>query len=154
MKDITILDLNNGCIFIKFGDEYAHIYEKSNTTQILEDLKAWEAEHDCGSWDNNELENWEQCYNETEKLDCDEFVEQTKEFEAARILRNWLGFENDDELIREDFDNDYLTVNIGADEECYIWYCDESNNAAINVNTHEIISDEEEIDRIFNIARE
>ena len=82
MKDITILDLNNGSIFIKFGDEYAHIYEKSNTTQILEDLKAWESEHDCGSWDNNELENWEQCYNETEKLDYDEFVEELKNGEC------------------------------------------------------------------------
>lgn len=77
-----------------------------------------------------------------------------KEIEAARKLRGFLGFENDDELLQADFDNDYLTVNNGCDNRIYVWYYDENNNAAINVDTLEIISDEQEIDRLFNIGRE
>ena len=77
-----------------------------------------------------------------------------KEIEAARKLRSFLGFENDDELLQADFDNDYLTVNGGCDDKIYIWYCDENNNTAINIDTLEIISDEQEIDRLFNIGRE
>lgn len=80
MKDIKVLDLQNGTLFINFGGEYAHIYEKSSTRQIAEDFKAWEDEHDCSSWDNNEIEYWEQYYNDdtTQELNYYELMEQVE----------------------------------------------------------------------------
>lgn len=72
------------------------------------------------------------------------------EIEAARKLRDFLHFENDDELLQNDFDNDYLTVN-GSRDDKDIWYYDENYNAAIDVETLEIIDDVEVINKLFMI---
>lgn len=77
MMNVTIIDLRNGDIVINFGGEYAHTYSKTDKVQILEDLVTYADEQTCESWDNNEIEHWEDLYqNET----TDELtIEQLKE---------------------------------------------------------------------------
>lgn len=61
-KEITIIDLRNGDVFIKFGEDYAHTYWKGDANQIMDDINGFIDEPDTESWDNNEIENWASCY--------------------------------------------------------------------------------------------
>lgn len=68
-----------------------------------------------------------------------------KEVDAARALRSYLGFEDDTDLLMEDIEYGYITTNIGRDGKTYVWYADESNNVAVEVETLTLIEDEDEI---------
>lgn len=43
----------------------------------------------------------------------------------------------------------HLTENIGRDGESYFWYFDGRSNAAINISTGEIVTDESRIEELF-----
>lgn len=75
-RDITIIDMRNGDVFIKFGEEYAHIYFKGYKDQIKEDICAYEKGEDTSLWDNNEIEHWEECYESdtTDELTIEELM--------------------------------------------------------------------------------
>lgn len=53
------------------------------------------------------------------------------------------------ETIEEAISNDSLTINKGRDGKRYAWYCTEGSNVAVEVETLNIITDEEEIENLF-----
>ncbi|HPZ24182.1 MAG TPA: hypothetical protein PLC25_05025 [Bacilli bacterium] len=55
----------------------------------------------------------------------------------------------DVESVQTDIDNDYLTINKGKDGQDYLYYLDESKDVALNIATGKIITDLEELERIF-----
>lgn len=82
-RNIEILDLRNGDVFIKFGANYAHIYAKCDKQEILDSLKEFEDWEEAPEhWDNNEIEHWEECYESdtTDLLTVDDLKEE---------LENW-----------------------------------------------------------------
>ncbi len=73
------------------------------------------------------------------------------EIEAAVKLYNYIGREIEGETMQEDIENYWLTVHTGRDKQDYCWYYDGSptTNAAINIATGEIITDEARIEELF-----
>ena len=55
----------------------------------------------------------------------------------------------DVECIPEDIDNDYLTINEARDGQDYLYYLDDNKEVALNIETGKIITDLEELERIF-----
>jgi len=55
----------------------------------------------------------------------------------------------DVESAEEDYNNNYLTINKGKDGQDYLYYLDESKDVALNIATGKIITDLEELERIF-----
>lgn len=53
------------------------------------------------------------------------------------------------ETIEEAMSDDSLTINKGRDGKKYAWYCTEGSNVAVEVESLNIISDEEEIENLF-----
>ena len=80
MMNVTIIDLRNGDVIINYGGEYAHTYSKTEKVQILEDLVTYANEQTCESWDNNEIEQWENLYQSetTDILKIEELIEELK----------------------------------------------------------------------------
>jgi hypothetical protein len=62
MKKVTMLDLMNGDVMIKFGENYSHIFYKGDVEDIENCIKDFEDDEDTSSWDNNEIEKWEELY--------------------------------------------------------------------------------------------
>ena len=56
-------------------------------------------------------------------------------------LYNYLGL--DVASIESDQANDYLTINKGRDGNMYAWYMDGTHDNAINIETGEIVDDEQ-----------
>ena len=75
---------------------------------------------------------------------------KTEEIAAAELL-DYLDFDLSDveAKIEEERSNGYLTTNTGRNGKKYIWYMDESNNAAIDLETGEIIDDADFIEAQF-----
>lgn len=48
-----------------------------------------------------------------------------------------------------DYNNGYLTMNVGRDGTDYLWYVDENNNVAYNTATYELITNEDSIDGLL-----
>lgn len=63
MTDIIIYDLENGDVFVNFGEVYAHIYSKEERPQIKKDISAYQDGADLSLWDNNEIDEWNPLYN-------------------------------------------------------------------------------------------
>ena len=55
----------------------------------------------------------------------------------------------DVESAEEDYNNNYLTINKGKDGQDYLYYLDESKDVALNIATGKIITDLEELERLF-----
>lgn len=53
------------------------------------------------------------------------------------------------ETIEEAISDDSLTINKGRDGKKYAWYCTEGSNVAVEVESLNIITDEEEIENLF-----
>lgn len=53
------------------------------------------------------------------------------------------------ETIEEAISDDSLTLNKGRDGKKYAWYLTEGSNVAVEVETLNIITDEEEIENLF-----
>lgn len=77
-KNIEMLDLNNGDVFIKFGADYAHCYFKGNLEQITEDINSFESDSDTSSWDNNEIDYWNGI-----------FDDETVHLTTLEEIKNW-----------------------------------------------------------------
>ncbi len=78
-KEIKVIDMRNGDVFISFGEEYAHIYFKEECKdQIKEDIYAYKNGADTSLWDNNEIEHWKECYESdtTDELTIEELMEE------------------------------------------------------------------------------
>lgn len=84
--------------------------------------------------------------------------ELIKNIELCRKIYDYLGFlyENDIELARmieQDCKHGYLSINRGINDKefNYIWFFDGNiySNLAINIKTGELITDENEISKIF-----
>jgi len=58
MKGISAIDLNNGDMIIKYGDDYVHCYNgwQLCINQILLDIKTYRQEGDTSYWDGNDPE--------------------------------------------------------------------------------------------------
>ena len=81
--DIDIVDMQNGEVFIRFTDEYAHSYHKGDKEQILSDISEFAQDEECvNSWDGNEIEYFSQAFtsDDTELLSVRELKEE---------LENW-----------------------------------------------------------------
>lgn len=66
MKKILILDMNNGDVFLKFGDEYAHIYTKNNdVNSIVEDVNNYMNGESAELWDNNHIDYWKDAFEDS-----------------------------------------------------------------------------------------
>lgn len=79
---MEILNLRNGCIFIKYGLYYAHMYSLNNKKQIIEDIEAYRNDNDCvESWENNDFELWMRCY-DSDTTDSMSLYELMKELEV------------------------------------------------------------------------
>ena len=81
--DIDIVDMQNGEVFIRFTDEYAHSYYKGDKEQILADIEEFfEDESSVEAWDGNEIEYFSQAFtsDDTELL-------SVRELKAE--LENW-----------------------------------------------------------------
>lgn len=55
----------------------------------------------------------------------------------------------DVESAEEDYNNNYLTINKGKDGQDYLYYLDGNKEGALNIATGKIITDLEELERIF-----
>ena len=64
-------------------------------------------------------------------------------------LYNHVGIPTEEDSIIEDEENSYLTLNVGRDGKDYFWYVDENHSVAINIETKEIIDEEEQLDKLF-----
>ena len=53
------------------------------------------------------------------------------------------------ETIEEAMSDDSLTINKGRDGKKYAWYYTEGSNVAVEVESLNIITDEEEIENLF-----
>ena len=53
------------------------------------------------------------------------------------------------ETIEEAMSDDSLTINKGRDGKKYAWYYTEGSNVAVEVESLNIIADEEEIENLF-----
>ena len=53
------------------------------------------------------------------------------------------------ETIEEAISDDSLTINKGRDGKIYAWFCTEGSNVAVEVESLNIITDEEEIENLF-----
>ena len=53
------------------------------------------------------------------------------------------------ETIEEAISDDSLTINKGRDGKKYAWYYTEGSNVAVEVESLNIIADEEEIENLF-----
>lgn len=78
-----------------------------------------------------------------------------KYFELYKSIYNELNYKYKnykelEEIIQKDIKKGYLTINKGVDNYEYIWYMDENNNLAINLETKELITDEKKLQKIFN----
>ena len=78
-----------------------------------------------------------------------------KYFELYKTIYNKINYDYKsnkelEEIIQKDIEKGYLTINKGKNNSEYIWYMDENNNLAINIETEELITDEKELQRIFN----
>lgn len=70
------------------------------------------------------------------------------ELDAMLCLKcDYLG--QDAETLQDDIDNDCMTINRGHDGRIYARYLDEANNVICDIETLEIIDDEEIIDSLF-----
>lgn len=79
---MEILNLRNGCVFIKYGLYYAHIYSLCNKKQILDDIEEYKRDITCvESWENNDFEFWMKCY-DSDTTDSISFYELMKELEV------------------------------------------------------------------------
>ena len=67
-----------------------------------------------------------------------------------KINYNYKSDKELEEIIQKDIEKGYLTINKGKNNSEYIWYMDENNNLAINIETKELITDEKELQEIFN----
>lgn len=67
-----------------------------------------------------------------------------------KINYNYKSDKELEEIIQKDIEKGYLTINKGKNNSEYIWYMDENNNLAINLETKELITDEKELQEIFN----
>lgn len=67
-----------------------------------------------------------------------------------KINYNYKSNKELEEIIQKDIEKGYLTINKGKNNSEYIWYMDENNNLAINLKTEELITDEKELQKIFN----
>jgi hypothetical protein len=67
--------------------------------------------------------------------------------ELIEKLYDYLNF--DIESVENDIKHDYLTENKGRNGRTYYWYLDEVRCALIDVETGEIIDDEEFIEKQF-----
>lgn len=85
--NVKIIDLGSGDVFINFGGEFAHIYPKIAKSQILKDLAIYEKEQTCESWDNNEIEYWEEAYQDdsTDELTVDELMEELEIMTSTKM---------------------------------------------------------------------
>ena len=71
-------------------------------------------------------------------------VEEFKKYESViKYLYDEISYSYDKEDILEDIKHDYLTLNIGRDNETYIWYMDENKSIAINVKNKKILTNAE-----------
>ena len=70
-------------------------------------------------------------------------VEEQKAMEKAL---KWVATS---ESLKDAVNNDYLTINKGRDGKIYAWYFDGTSNAAVEVESLNIIADEEEIENLF-----
>ena len=59
----------------------------------------------------------------------------------------------DDDALRDDVANDFLTENVGLDGLTYLWYADDIRCCMINTTTLEIIDDVDKIDEIMGVSR-
>ena len=78
-KEISGIDLSNGNLVIKYGDDYVHCYEGwlGCLSQILYDIVTYYAEDgDTSDWDGNEIELLDEFDNCKPKdlLDSDELI--------------------------------------------------------------------------------
>lgn len=69
---------------------------------------------------------------------------------AKKLLEKADLYDLTNDKIKEEYENYYLTINKGIDGNIYYWYMDELHNIIMNINTEEIIEDEEEIQKIMN----
>lgn len=70
-----------------------------------------------------------------------------KEVRAIMMLYDYLGF--DTESVNDDIKRGYLSENTGRDHNDYMWYSDETHNACINIDTLDIIEDDNRIDELL-----
>ena len=74
------------------------------------------------------------------------------EKELKRIIEglDYLDLRTDEETIEEYYRNDIITINKWRDENNYIWISyNESKEVAINIETGEKITENEEIENLF-----
>ena len=74
------------------------------------------------------------------------------EKELKRIIEglDYLDLRTDEETIEEYYRNDIITINKWRDENNYIWITyNESKEVAINIETGEKITENEEIENLF-----
>ena len=94
---MEILNLRNGCVYIKYGLYYAYMYSLYDKKQILDDITCVE------SWENNDFELWLKCY-DRDTTDSMTLYELMKELRCYKEV---------DFAIRYEFDN--------AVEQVYYW---------------------------------
>ena len=67
---------------------------------------------------------------------------------VKKLVLEEVGLEATEENIKHYESCDYLSVNTGRDGKEYVWYLDEKNNVAADIETGKFLS-EEEIEKNF-----
>jgi hypothetical protein len=68
------------------------------------------------------------------------------ELKRAIELYDSVGMNTD--YMLEDYNNDLLSINVGSDDQKYIWYLDDNYDIAINIESGEIV-DAEQTEKLF-----
>lgn len=78
-----------------------------------------------------------------------EEVEKLNEKEMKATIELYEYLDLDKNSIEEDYDNDFLTISEGRDNQLYAFYIEEDKACAINIDTLAIISDNAKLDELF-----
>lgn len=87
-KEIYGIELNNGALIVKYGDDYAYCYDSAYycRDQILTDIATFQAEGDISYWDGNDpslLGLFEEC-TAKEILDVEDIYDLFRSFDEAK----------------------------------------------------------------------
>jgi hypothetical protein len=70
-----------------------------------------------------------------------------KEMKAVKKIQEYLNMT--DQQAQDNYDNDYLSINIAKNGKEYAWYIDEKENVAVEIDTLELITNENILKNLF-----
>jgi hypothetical protein len=129
--DYFEVELEDGKI-ISF-EEFSKLEDVENYEYIFTGDDYWE--HD------------QRCYSIVEEQ-IEEITDIFTDIELKRAIELYDSVGMNTDYMLEDYNNDLLSINVGSDDQKYIWYMDDNYDIAINIESGEIV-DAEQTEKLF-----